>query len=254
MEPALGVDDARDPEPLLRHLVDDVLHRGVERDERHVASRVHQVGDPEEALAELAARVEGGEVLRPEALLDRDRHREGVPHRELRGGGGRRREVQRAGLLADRRLHDGVGLPPEGRGAPPRQRHEEGAAAPHVGEERDDLFRLPGMREGEYDVSGQDHPEVAVDRLGGVEEEGGGARRGERRGDLLADDPALADAGDDDPARRPVEERDGGVESAVEAVGEGADRGGLDLEDAAGFAARGRGHGADLTCARRTPA
>ncbi len=87
----------------------------------------------------------------------------------------------------------------------------------------------------------EDHPEVAVDRLGRVQEERGRARRGERRGDLLADDAALADARDDDAAGRGLHGLDGAVEALVEAVRERADGRRLDLDDAAGLLPCGTG-------------
>jgi hypothetical protein len=54
-----------------------------------------------------------------------------------------------------------------------------------------------------------DHPEVAVEGLGRVEEEARRPGRGEGRGDLLADQPRLADPSDDDVALGVVEEPDG---------------------------------------------
>ena len=61
-----------------------------------------------------------------------------------------------------------------------------------------------------------------MDRLGRVQKERGRAGRGERRGDLLAHDPALADARHDDPAgrcARGLHRLHGSVEAFVQAGG-----------------------------------
>ena len=46
----------------------------------------------------------------------------------------------------------------------------------------------------------RDHPEIAVRRFAGVDEKGRCSRRGKRRGNLLGDVAALADASHDDAA------------------------------------------------------
>src|SRR5690606_11845534 len=69
--------------------------------------------------------------------------------------------------------------------------------------------------------------EVAVRGLRRVQEEGGGARRGEGRRQLGADMPRLADAGDDQPARTRLDEADGLDQVVIEAVAQ--ERHGLDF-------------------------
>ena len=84
------------------------------------------------------------------------------------------------------------------------ERHAEAARI------EDDVAELRRLaRPGERDItsSRRDHAEVAVARLGGMHEEGRRAGRGERRGDLGADMPALAHAGDDDAAGRRGDQR-----------------------------------------------
>src|SRR5206468_4377220 len=49
---------------------------------------------------------------------------------------------------------------------------------------------------------------IAMGALGRVQKDGRSPRRGERRGDLPADEPGLADAGNDDAARRVRDQRD----------------------------------------------
>ena len=57
-----------------------------------------------------------------------------------------------------------------------------------------------GIRQGEDRVVDADHAEIAVARLGRMDELRRGAGRGQRRGDLARDMAAFADAGDDQPA------------------------------------------------------
>ena len=148
------------------------------------------------------------------------------------------------GQASSRIVHgdDDVRSLAERRVPPSRHRDERRAAALHVRDQRDDLLGLARVREREDDVAAEDHPEVAVDRLGRVQEEGGRAGRGERRGDLLADDAALADARHDDAPGGGLHGGDGAVESLVEAVRERADGLRLDLDDAAGLLAGGGRH------------
>src|SRR5882724_7407615 len=67
-----------------------------------------------------------------------------------------------------------------------------------------------------------------------MEEEGRGAGRGERGGDLLQDQAALAHAGADHPAGAALEEGHGAVESLVELGEQTADRRRLGLQDLGG--------------------
>ena len=110
-EQATGVVyDRSDAETLLRHLVDRLAHRRrlVHRGQR--VAGVHELVDSQEALAEAAAGVEAGEVIGREAAGLEQRHGQSVAEREGRGGRGGRREVERAGLLVDRRVEMDVGV------------------------------------------------------------------------------------------------------------------------------------------------
>ena len=69
-------------------------------------------------------------------------------------------------------------------------------------EQGEQLVGLAALRDEDRDVVGADDAEIAVDAVDGMEEGRGRARRRERRGDLPADEPRLAHAGDDDAARR----------------------------------------------------
>ena len=95
------VGDGRDPHHLAGHLVDRLGHRGVRTDGGEPLSGAHQVFDLEEPAAELAARVEGREVLLLEAPLLRNGHGQGVSQGEHGRRGGGRSEVQGTGLARD---------------------------------------------------------------------------------------------------------------------------------------------------------
>ncbi len=65
-----------------------------------------------------------------------------------------------------------------------------------------------------------DHAQVAMHRLGGMDEVGGGAGAGHGRRDLARDVARLADAGNDDPAGAGQDQRDRALEGAVDALGQ----------------------------------
>ena len=172
-----------------------------------------------------------GEILLAEALPDEQGHGEGVAEGEGGGGAGRRHEVQGARLGADAAVEGDVGAAREGRPGGAGQADEPGPDPPDGVDQAQDLVRLAAVRQGHHDVVVLHDAEVAVDRLGRMQEERRGAGAGEGGRDLAADDPGLAHAGDDDPPRAGVEQADRGVEPVVESVRQGAHRGRLGLDD-----------------------
>ena len=78
------------------------------------------------------------------------------------------------------------------------------------------LLDLAAVRQREHDVVLADDAEVAVRRLGGVQEGRRRAGAGQRRGDLAADEARLADARDDDLAAAVGEDLHGALEALVE--------------------------------------
>ena len=76
----------------------DHRHRRLDVDNRQVVAGVHQPVDPQQALAEPAARVEVGEVLFSKPFLDQQCHRQGVTQRQRRGRTGGRHQIHRARL------------------------------------------------------------------------------------------------------------------------------------------------------------
>ena len=90
-------------------------------------------------------------------------------------------------------------------------------------EQVEQLRRLAAVRQRDDDVVGLDDAEIAVDRLRGMQEEGGraGARQG--RGNLAADDSGFPHAGEDHPALAVAEELHRLVEPLVEPLDQGED-------------------------------
>jgi hypothetical protein len=100
-------------------------------------------------------------------------------------------------------------------------------------EQADQLLGLAAVREGQHDVLLPDRAEVPVDRLGRMQEPGGGAGARQRGGDLPADDARLAHAGHDDAAAALEEQCHGALELAVDAIDETQDGRGFGPQDLA---------------------
>ena len=85
-------------------------------------------------------------------------------------------------------------------------------------QQADDLLAFAAVRQGQDDIVGMDHAQIAVDGAGGVQDVGTGARRVERAGDLLADVGRFAGAGDRDPAGAVPQQLHRLKERAVETI------------------------------------
>ena len=98
------------------------------------------------------------------------------------------------------------------------------------GQDRQEFRRLAGIGDGEHDVAARDHAEIAMARLGRVQEKGGraGARKGRR--DLAADVAGLAHAGNDHAAGACEQHPAGLLEIGAQAFHERSDGAGLDPE------------------------
>ncbi len=127
------------------------------------------------------------------------------------------------------------------------ERHGEAAGIiDHVAK----LGGLAGPGQGDQHVIRRDHAEIAMAGLGSMHEKRRGAGGGEGGGELAADMPALAHAGDDDPPARildqPHRPLDTFAERAVQGIEQGGQPGRLDGEGppqirAQRRAVRGRG-------------
>ena len=169
---------------------------------RDVVAGVHQLLDPHQTLAQLAAGVKVCEVLGAEPFLDQERHRQRVAERQSGRGAGRRHEVERARLLGDVTVERDVGKLAQGRVWMPRERDDSRAAPPDGLEQAKNLVCLAAVGQRDDNVAGLNHAKVAVNRFGGMQEERGRPGAGQRRGNLPRDDARLAHAGDDDAARQ----------------------------------------------------
>ncbi len=103
-----------------------------------------------------------------------------------------------------------------------------------TGRMRVNLLGLAGVGDGDDHIPLDQHAQIAVNPFGRMEEEGRGAGRSHSRGNLLADQPRLAHAGDHHPplagagSSRPPRSK-----LAIDPVGQSQHRLGLDPQDLA---------------------
>jgi hypothetical protein len=212
-------------EALRRHLDDRFRHPGVCADARDALAGVHDFAHMLEFRAELAARVKGAEIERGEAAALDERDGQRVAEHELHRGRGGRGEPVGAGLRRARHREANIGLAAKRAFRLGGHGDQRNGVALGESDDRRQFRRLARPGDGEHDVARLHHAEVAVARLGRMDEEGGLAGRGEGRRDLARDMPGLADAGDDDPAGRGRDGLDGFRERGPEpAFARGADR------------------------------
>jgi hypothetical protein len=203
------------------HLIDDVLHGRGGGDAGDGVASVHELADAGEALAQLAAGVEGGEILSAEAFFDGDGDGEGVSEGEHCGGGSGGGEAHSAGLGGDAAVERDVAGEGE-RGLCVAAEADEGVAdALDIGEQAEDLLGFSTGGERDDDVAFGQHAEVAVDGFCRVQKERRAAGGAERGGDLLSDDATLAHPGYDDATTALSALQDGG-HGAVKGGGHGA--------------------------------
>ena len=203
----------------------------------------------EQDAAETSAGVETREVVLLEAARLKQDHGQRVAEGEHGRRAGGRGEIERAGLLADRNIKDHIGgLAQRGIAAAGHgdQFHIE------AGQRRKDVEefgRLTAVAEGEDDVAVGDQPEVAVEGVEGIEDNGGGTRAGQGGGNFVADMAGFAHAANDDftaVVGAVLKGLDGTAESgAVEVLRETAQFVRLDADDTAGFGQIIHGQGND---------
>jgi hypothetical protein len=221
--------------------VNDGGEWGVGGDGGHRIAGVHEVADAGEAAAEASTGVELRELLGLEAAAAADLEGEGVAEGEHDGGRCGGGEVEGAGLGGDGAVEGDEGGLGEGGGGFAAERDDGRAEVLEGGQEGEEFFGFAGGGEGEDEVAGGDHAEVAVEGLGRMEVVGGGAGGAESGGDLARDEAGFADAEEDEfvIARGGFEDLlDGGGEGrghgAVEADGEGEEGAGLDADEVGG--------------------
>jgi hypothetical protein len=57
------------------------------------------------------------------------------------------------------------------------------------GKQGEKLFRLAAVGQGHHQIAAHQHPDVTVNPFGGMQEQGGGARACQRRGELFTHEP-----------------------------------------------------------------
>ena len=251
-EPAGLVHHADAAEVLRSHQQDGLGHAHLGPGQRHLLAPVHDVGHAQQTAADHAAGVEHLELVGREAAALEQRDRERVSQRQHRRGRGGGRQAERAGLGRARQQERHIRRLGERALGARGYDDQWNRDAPRIGDEVGELIGFARVRERQHRVLARDHPEIAVARLGRMDEERRRAGGGERRRDLARDVAALAHAGDDDPAAHLLEPIDGRHEDAVERPAEGVDCRRLEAQHAHGCRKVGLAS-LDLARLRRRP-
>ena len=146
--------------------------------------------------------MQDAKIARREAAAFEQRDSQRVAEHELHRRRRGWRKAVRAGLVGSRQGEADVGLAAERALRARGHGDERNGVASGEGDDRREFDRLARPGQGEYDIAALQHAEVAVARLGRMDEGGGLTGRGERRRDLAGDVAGLAHASDDDAAAR----------------------------------------------------
>ena len=140
------------------------------------------------------------EIFLAETARIEHRHGQRVAHGQDGGGAGGRRQIQWAGFLVDPGVQVDVGQFAQAGAGIAGHRDQLGAHALDDRSDRHQLGRFAGIGNRDEHVLRGNHAEVAVGRLGRMHEQGRGAGRGQRRGNLACDMAGLADTRHDHPS------------------------------------------------------
>ena len=166
-------------------------------DARHRLAGPHDVGDArQQPPPQRAAGVRPGEVVGGEAAGIEQRHGQRVTERQRCGRARRRCQVQGAGLAPRAGVEVDVGQLRQRRPAVAGHCDQPRALALDQRHDRQQFLGPSGVRKRDEYVVASDHAEVAMARLGRVDEERRRPGRGQGRGDLAGDVPRLAHAAD----------------------------------------------------------
>ena len=186
---------------LVAHLAHQVGKRGLRPYPRHGVAAAHDVMHMRQQFsAQRATGVGAGKILFPETARVQQRHGQRVAQRELRRGAGSWRQVQRAGFPGHTAVQNHVSLPGQRRLQSARDGDERHAQPAQHRQDRDQFFALAAIGNGQHQVAGLDHAQIAMAGFGRMHEKCRRSGRCERRGNFPADMPALAHAHDDHPA------------------------------------------------------
>ena len=186
-EPAAVLEHRDAAESLRRHLEDRLGHSRAGVDARNALAGVHDFPHMGELGPELAAGMKGAEIERGEAPAFEQRDRQRVAEHELHRRRGGRGKAVRAGLGRARHRQADIRRAAERAVGLRGHRDQRDCEALGESDDRRQLRRLarPGNRE--QDVAALHHAEVAVARLGGMDERRRLAGRSQGRGDLAPD-------------------------------------------------------------------
>src|SRR5213594_592877 len=191
---SVAVHDRRQSKALVQDLDERLVQRRFTAHHRKSAPAMHEIRDAKQGgLTEHASGVEEYEILARKALHAKEHDCERIPQGER--GRGRRRgyEILGTGLPHPPEIQDAVRAARERGAGIARDRHDRNPAAPEGREEPQELRRLAALGKEDGRVPGGDNAQVPMDRVDRMNKTRGGAGAGERGGDLLRDEPGLAD-------------------------------------------------------------
>ena len=183
------------------HFEDGVAYGSVGVDEGTFVLSVEVADAHVELLAEGTAGVEACKVAGGEITALDEGHGEGIAEDELGGGAGSGSKVVGAGLVFDGGIEYDVGLLRQKRVGVAYDGDEGIAEVFDQWDENLDFGGVATLGEADDHVAGLYHAEVAVDGVGGMHEECGGAGAVEGGDDFRGDVRALANTGNYDPSR-----------------------------------------------------
>ena len=221
------------------HRFQDGANRRVGRDHGERVARPHDLMDAQkQAAPDHSGRMEAGEIFLLEAARFEQDHRERVAEREHDGGARGGREIQRTSFLLDIDVENDVrvlrqaGIRVAANGDDLHLKSRDGR------QDSQHLFGLAAGAQGEDDVAVRDHAEIAMQRVQGIEHDGGRTGAGERRSDLVPDVPRFPHADHDDFAARfhaLLDQLHGTAKIIVQALAQPLELENLDVENASGF-------------------
>ncbi len=234
-DPSRGVHHCGHAQALLAHFQQCLLERGVYVHPRQGVAGVHDVAHVhQQAAAQAAAGMSTGEVVCGKAARIQQRDRQGVAQGQRRRGAGGRREVEWAGLLVDRGVQVHVGLARQGGGGVAGHGDELGAAPLDERQDGGQLGRFARIGQGQHHVVMGDHAQVAMARLGRVDEVGRGAGGGQCGGNLAPDMAGFSHAGDHHAAAACQDQPHGRGEVFIQSLGHRVHRSCFDMEHLTG--------------------
>ena len=175
--------------------------------------------------------MEPREVPWPQSLSLRENDGQRVPQGQGGGRGCRGGQAERASLPVHAHVQNHVGVVGERRFHLSDQADNGDAEPLERGKQAHQLMGLAAVGDGNGQVPLGQHAQVAMDGVGGMDEQGGRPGAGESRGDLPGDDARFPHAGEDHAPGAGDQQFDGLVETMVETGNERRDRLGLRLQD-----------------------